>query len=1108
VHGDKLANPSKSQQFFNRRGEVAMRNNRLSVSAFVVLACVLFAVAAGGQTISTIAGGGPPNGLSATMVPIGLPWAVVQDSSGNTYISDNLSNRIFKVDTSGNLSVVAGNSVNNYSGDGGSAVAASLSNPEGMALDTTNGALYIADSGNNVIRVVNTGTATISVAGVSVSAGDIATVAGTGSVCTVSTATCGDAGLAKSAQMNAPGGVALDSSGNIFIADTSDNRIREVSLSGIITTVAGTGTAGYTGSGTATAAKLAAPGGVYVDSSGNLYIADSGNNVIEEVTGTTLSTVVGTTAVCTPATGTCGDGGLATGAQLTSPAGVYVVSGNIYIADTGDYRIREVTGGNISTIAGNGVQCTPSSAPCSDGGPAGSAELNSPTGVFENSGNVFIADQGDSVVREIATSQISRIAGIYFNHAWYGDTGPATSAELQRPFGLASDSASDLFIADAGNSVIREIDAKTGDISTVAGDGTPCSSNPSATCGDQGSPTQASLWAPTGVFVDNSGNIYIADSKDDAIRVVNTSTTSTLTFFATTANKLIVQPGTIATVAGEFVACPAAPCGDAGSATLATLNTPSGVFLDKTGNIYIADTGDNVIRVVNTQSSSITIAGVSIPAGDIAAVAGNYTACATTTATCGDGAGASKAQLNHPSAVFVDASGTIYIVDGGTPAGGDNRIRAVNPQASGSITVAGVSINAGDIATIAGTGTAGYSGDSHAATLAELNNPGGIFVDASGNIFISDGGNSVIRSVSTAGNIQTVVGSINSGFGFSGDGGLAVDAKLAQPYGLAGNTSGDLLIADSVAWRVRSVTDLVATSPTATPSPTSLTFSSQATGTTSSPKTVTISNGGIGQALTVTSVAISGTDAGDYKQTNTCTSVAAGSNCTVMVTFAPTATGTRTATLTVTDNAGGVAGTTQTIALTGTATAGTASFTLPTIGTLTPASVSPGTPASATITVTSVNGFNSAVALTCTVSSTASLTPLPGCSFTAASVTPTANGTATSTLNVTTTGPSAALTRPAILHRSNAFYAIWLFLPAMLLGGTGMATPNRRRKMLTCLLLALAIAGSVFLVACGGSSSSSGGGGSTGTPAGSYTVTVTATSGSTTQNETLPLTVQ
>jgi hypothetical protein len=1090
-----------------------MRKNQFLLSAFAILICVLFAVAAPAQTISTVAGGGPPNGLVATTVPIGLPWGVVRDAAGNTYISDNLSNRIFKVDTSGKLSVVAGSTVNNYSGDKGPAVDATLSSPEGIALDTANGALYIADTGNSVIRVVNTGTVTISAAGVSVAAGNIATVAGTGVVCSVSTALCGDTSLATSAQLNAPGGVAVDGFGNIFIADTSDNRIRKVATTGIITTFAGTGTAGYTGSGAATSANLATPGGVYVDSSENLFIADSGNNVIEEVTGTTLTTVVGTTVPCTPTTDQCGDTGFATSARLTAPGGVYVdSSGNLFIADTGDHRIRKVAGGKISTIAGNGVECTPSTIPCGDGGinPT-SAELNFPTGVFEDSssGDVFIADQDDSVVREVAAGAISAIAGIDFNHAYYGDPGSATDAELQRPFGVALDSAGDLFIADAGNSVIREVDAKTGEISKVVGTGEPCQANP---CGDGGPAGSAQLFAPTSVFVDGSGNIFIADSKNNVVRAANTSS-STLKIYFDAADEIDINAGDIATVVGNINLPPcsgsASACGDAGPArgttSGATLNNPSGVFLDNKGNIYVADTGDNVIRVANTQSSTITIAGVPISAGDIATVAGDYTMCAPSTATCGDGAGASKAQLNHPSAVFVDASGTIYIVDGGTPAGGDNRIRAVNPQASGSIKVAGVTINAGDIATVAGTGTAGYSGDSGPATSAEFNNPGAIFVDSAGEIFISDGGNSVVRRVNSVGNTQTVVG--NGTFGSQGDGGPAVVAQLAHPLGLAGDTSGNLSIADLVAWRVRRVSDLVATSVTL--SPTSLAFSSQSTGTSSSPKGVTITNTGT-SALTVSSVAISGTNAGDYKETNNCTSVAAASSCTVNVTFTPTAAGTRTATITITDNAGGVSNSTQTVALTGTGTAGTASFTLSPPGTLAPPSVSPGAGASATITVTSVNGFNSAVALTCSVTSTSSLTPLPGCSFSSASVTPAANSTANSTLNVTTTAATATLTRPAMQRRSNTFYAMWLLLPAMLLGTVGVIPPKRRSRILTCLLLVLAIAGSGFLVACGGSSNNGGGGGgggSTGTPAGSYVVTVTATSGSITQTETLSLTV-
>ena len=1106
-----------------------MRNNLFSVWAVSVLICGFLAASAAAQTISTVAGGGPPNGLAATTVPIGLPWSVIRDSAGNTYISDNLSNRIFEVDiANGNLSVIAGSTLNNYSGDGGPAVNATLSNPEGIALDPSNGALYIADTGNNVIRVVNTnssGSITLFPSTpnqVVVPAGDIATVAGSLAPCT--TSPCGDGGYATSAQLNQPAAVAVDANSNIYIADAFDSAIREVIQStGKINTVAGTllspCSASPCGDGNlATSAQLNNPGGIYVDSAGNIYIADTNDNAIRvvNVSGaasffgvTTISqgnigTIVDTAMTACASPPNCGDGSPATGGQLNLPTSVYLTgSGSsltMYIADSNNAVVREVVNTspfNIGIAAGTYTPGFNGNSGQAIG--VGAIQLNTPTSAFADSTGIFIADEFNAVIREVTGSTDSTVFGEALNHALYGDGGLATKAELQRPFGAALDSAGDVFIADGGNGVIREVNAKTGDISTVAGNGTLCQSAP---CGDGAAATSAQLFGPGSVFVNGSGIIFIADTRNNAIRAVNT-TASVFKMYAGAVDEIDIQPGDIATVVGNItVACPASPCGDGGSARSATLNNPSSVDLDKAGNIYVADTGDNVVRVANTQSSAITIAGVTIQPGTIETVAGNYTACSSATAHCGDGAAAKSAQLNDPAAVFVDGSGTIYIAEGYSRTGGDNRVRAVNTQASGSLDVAGVTIGAGDIAGIAGTGTVGYSGDTGAGTSADFNNPAGLFVDVAGEVFISDSQNSVIRRVNSVGNTQTVVG--NGSFGSAGDGGPAAIAQLAHPQGLVGDSSANLYIADLNAWRVRKVTDIVATPATATPSPTSLTFSSQAVGTSSSAQTVTITNNAVGATLTISSVAKSGADAADFNMTNNCTTVAAGTNCSIQVTFAPTAAGTRTATLSITDNA---AGSPQQVALTGTAVA---SFTLPKTGTLSPASVTAGSSATGTVTVTPGTGFSSAVAFICSVSPSSS-PAAPKCSLNPTSVTPKGNGAASSTLTVTTTGANAMLSAPAI-RRGNTFYAVWLFFPAMLISTAGM-TASRRRKLLCYVLLMLALAGCIFLAACGGGSSgnnNNGGGGSgSGTPSGSYTITVSAsTSGGTPQTETFILTVQ
>jgi len=666
-----------------------------------------------------------------------------------------------------NINTYAGGGI----GDGYSATSAA-SKPSGTAIDAS-GNIYIADGGFNRVRKVTT-------------AGIITTIAGTGIA-----GFSGDGAAATAAQLNNPMGVAVDASGNIFIADYSNYRIREINTSGIISTVAGTGVLGYTGNnGPATAAELTYPQGIAVSGS-NIYISDQNDNVVRIFTvGGNISIYAGN--------GTAtygGDNGPATGASLNGPVAVATDNfSDVYIADQTNNRIRKVnSGGTITTVVGNGT-----GSYSGDGGPGGSATIYQPSGVFvDASGNLYIDDEYNQRIRKLGSSGlISTIAG-NGTGGYIGDGGAATSAEINYSTGITADGqnnayivdngrirqinsagiittyagggagdgapasnaylqtalnstssysvsdvitdgAGDLFIADIGNERIRQV-SSSGLISTIAGDGI------AGYAGNAGKAANAELYHPTGIAKDAAGNMYIADTKNGYIRMVNTS-------------------GVISTIAGNGNV---GTTGDGGPATLASFYQPTGVATDGSGNIYVVDHGNNRVRVINSS-------------GTINAFAGNGTA-----AYAGDGAAATAAELSNPTQVSVDGQGNVFIADAL-----NNRIRKVSTT--------------GMISTIAGNGTAGYKGDGSAATAAELNRPVGVMVNGS-TVYISDNLNNCVRRVNSNGIISTIAG--NGIAGFSGDGAAATAAQLNAPSGIALDAAGNIYVSDDNNNRVRELTN-------------------------------------------------------------------------------------------------------------------------------------------------------------------------------------------------------------------------------------------------------------------------------------------------------------
>jgi sugar lactone lactonase YvrE len=352
------------------------------------------------------------------------------------------------------------------------------------------------------------------------------TVAGNGTPCTAAPL-CGDGGPATEAQFNFPESVAADAAGNLYVADWGDNELRKVSAAGVISQLAGDGApcaaAPSCGDGGAAAdAQLNFPQALAVDSAGNVYVADTGDNEVRRVSPRGVITrIAGDGAACSTAP-TCGDGGAATRATLNAPGGVVVDSaGNVYVADTGDNEVRKVsTHGVITRVAGTGKPC-PTSTSCGDGAAATSARLNLPEGLaLDSSGRLYVVDDADNEVRRISGGKITRFAGTGVACAGApacGDGRAATAAQLNLPEGVAVSPSGSVYIADWGDGEIRAV-SRTGIISTAAGYGPACSSPPA--CGDGGSATHALLNAPQGVAVDSAGNLVIADTQNQELRLV------------------------------------------------------------------------------------------------------------------------------------------------------------------------------------------------------------------------------------------------------------------------------------------------------------------------------------------------------------------------------------------------------------------------------------------------------------------------------------------------------------------------------------------------------------------------------------------------------------
>jgi sugar lactone lactonase YvrE len=634
----------------------------------IVLACI--SIAQGQYIVTTFAGGGILNGVSATTVGIGWPNGVTKDASGNVYFTSETLNRVFKVDPQGKLSVVAGNGGEGYSDDG-PALAVALEGVSAITLDAT-GTIYIAEAGR-IRKIANGAITTLAIQGVF---------------------------LANS--------IAIDPSGNLYISDSQANRVLKV-VNGVATTFAGTGFTGFAGDrGPAVIADLNRPAGLAFDSSGNLFIADLSNNRVRKVTNGIITTVAGNGV-----DDAAGDGGPATSAAVGETERLSVDSaGDLYIAARS--RVRKVTNGVISLIAGTG-----GSLYSGDGGPAIQARVNARDVFADSAGDVYVADWMNSRIRRISSGAISTFAGDG-SGGYFGEDVAATLATLAQPNAVAVDKAGNVFILDSGNNRIRKV--MNGQINTIIADVQPCHI----------------FFCPGGVAVDDAGQLFFIDGN--VIRKY--------------AN------GTITTVAGNGSDTYS---GDGGPAIGAGIR-PNALALDGDGNIYVAEGFNRRVR--------------KIMGGVITTVAGNGGAGST-----GDGGPATSASVSFPQSIAVDPSGNIYIADLET-----NSIRKV---ANGIIT------------TVAGGPMNNSLGDGGPVGLARVH-PVGLALDQKGSLFLTD--NVLVREVSN-GIINTIAG-FGVRPGYSGDGGLGSSALFWSPAGITVDVNGSIYVADSVNNNVRKLTPI------------------------------------------------------------------------------------------------------------------------------------------------------------------------------------------------------------------------------------------------------------------------------------------------------------
>ncbi|MEI6714269.1 MAG: HYR domain-containing protein [Verrucomicrobiota bacterium] len=730
----------------------------ITVPADVIVAATSANGAVVNYTTPTAASEFAATSLVASAVKFDAAVGVSVDADGNLYVTDNANHRLRKITSGGVVSTLAGSGLSGaVDGPGASASFYYLSQ---VCVDGS-GNVYVTDNSLDKIRKIT-------------SEGVVSTFAGSGSSGSVD-------GTGTAASFNSPHGVCVDGSGNVYVADIYSNKIRKITSAGVVSTLAGSGVAGKA-DGTGTAASFSDPWNLCVDGAGNVYVTSRGSTDIRKITS---------------------DGVVSTISGLGTPRYWHSVfpisvdgSGNVYVADNDNYRIRKITsGGVVSTFAGSGVSGDRDGtgtgaifeyiqAMCVDGsgnvyvvdnerirkitsggvvstfvgsGVSGYSDASGLSGstfpvgttavyvrgtnaageFFTNTFNVTVVDTTPPVIAVPSniTAQATSSSGAVVNYTTPTATDDVGVTSLRNvipsfyyPYGVCVDGSGNVYVADSNNHKIRKI-TSSGMVSTLAGSGSSGSAD--------GTGAGASFKYPQGVCVDGSGNVYVADTRNYKIRKITSA-------------------GVVTTLAGS------GSYGSAdGTGTAASFDSPQGVCVDGSGNVYVADSSNHKIRKITSDGVVSTLAG-------------------SGSSGSADGIGVA-ASFKYPYGVCVDGSGNVYVGDSS-----NNKIRKIT--------------SSGVVSTLAGSGSPGSADGS--GTAASFNNPYGVCVDGSGTLYVADSSNNKIRKITSAGVVSTLAG---SGSYASADG-SGTAASFYSPHGVCVDGSGNVYVGDYYNHKIRKIT--------------------------------------------------------------------------------------------------------------------------------------------------------------------------------------------------------------------------------------------------------------------------------------------------------------